>query len=169
MGTNPISYGYKDSSGDIRCVDMDTSEATYFEIMNANASNSKLRKGTAVDTKGELTLNSNEALDFSKSKTDPISNLTPIGNSYKGYYIVFLMELLTSALIVSPSAPEMSSDFVAKEHGSLIIVFSLDSLGTKSSFLRTLDVLHSEFNNQTPKEGIDNIEIGKYYRLLLHS
>lgn len=148
FGTNPIAYGFSDSKGEIYCVDMATSEAPYFEIMDAHADGKEMREGIAVDFEGNLTTDTSKALDFSKSKSDPYSNLLPMGGGYKGYYIVFLMELMTSALIGMPSAPEMTPDFVAEEHGATLIVFNPKAMNTKNSFSKTVEVLRQSVMTQ---------------------
>jgi ureidoglycolate dehydrogenase (NAD+) len=161
FGTNPIAYGIPGENGEIYCIDMATSEIPYFEILTAHKNNEPLKPNVAVDAKGEFTTNAAEALDFSESESDPYSNITPIGGGYKGYYITYLMEVMTSALIGMPSSPEMSSDFVPEEHGATLIVFSPKAMGTESKFNESIKALHVAIKNQTPKSGEKTVYPGE--------
>ena len=60
---------------------------------------------------------------------------------------------MTSALIGMPSSPEMSSDFVAEEHGSILLVFNPKAMGSKQIFDSTIAVLGEAIHSQTPKAG----------------
>ncbi|MBI2798541.1 Ldh family oxidoreductase [Candidatus Saccharibacteria bacterium] len=153
FGTNPIAYGIPGKSGEIFCVDMATSEIPYFEIMNANKNNETLKERAAVDSNGEFTTNAKAALDFSESETDPTSNIVPMGGGYKGYYIVYLMEVLTSALIGMPSSPEMSTDFVPEEHGAVLLAFSPKAMGTSEKFAQSIEALCGAIKDQKAKKG----------------
>jgi ureidoglycolate dehydrogenase (NAD+) len=153
FGTNPMAYGIPGKDGEIYCVDMATSEIPYFEILNANKNGTVLGQREAVDANGVFTTDPKQALDFSRSEKDPVSNIVPMGGGYKGYYIVYLMEILTSALIGMPSSPEMSPDFVPEEHGSIIIAFNPKSMGTKDRLEQSVAILHSAVKNQKPKNG----------------
>lgn len=153
LGTNPLAYGIPGEKGEIFCIDMATSEIPYFEILDDEKNGNKLRDRSAVDSKGEFTINPKEALDFSVSKTDPTSNLVPMGGGYKGFYIVYLMEVLTSTLIGAPSSPEMSTNFVAQEHGAILIAFSPKAFGTADSFRESIKALHQAIKAQPSKSG----------------
>ncbi len=158
FGTNPMAYGMPDGKGGIICIDMATSEAPYFEILDANDAKKSLREHIAVDQNGEFTTDPSKALDFSLSKTDPISNLVPIGGGYKGYYISYLMEIMTSGLIHMPSSPEMSTDFVAEEHGAFILAFSPKAFGSEKAFLKSIKTVNEKIKKQKPKKG-ENIRV----------
>jgi ureidoglycolate dehydrogenase (NAD+) len=153
FGTNPIAYGIPGEKGQIYCVDMATSEIPYFELLNANKNKQQLRDHTAVDQNGEFTTDPSKALDFSKSKSDPDSNIVSIGGGYKGYYMTYLMEVITSALIGMPSGPEMHSDFMPEEHGSILLVFSPKAMGTDEEFKTSIKALHQAIKTQKPKAG----------------
>lgn len=153
FGTNPIAYGIPGRKGEIFCVDMATSEIPFFEIMDAYKNKATLPEHSAVDNVGEYTTDPKKALDFSLSKIDPISNLLPIGGGYKGYYLVYLFEILTSALIGTPSSPEMTTDFIPEEHGSIIMVFDPKSMGTEKTFYKSISKIHGVLKKQIPKKG----------------
>lgn len=153
FGTNPIAYGIPGTNGEIYCVDMATSEIPYFEILDANKNKKPLREHSAVDENGEFTTDARKALDFSKSETKPISNIVPMGGGYKGYYLVYLMELLTSGLIGMPSSPEMSTDFVPEEHGAILFVFNPKVMGTEDGLEASVTALHEAITAQHAKAG----------------
>ncbi|NND65655.1 MAG: hypothetical protein HKM24_06800 [Gammaproteobacteria bacterium] len=153
FGTNPLAYGFQGAKGEIHCVDMATSEIPFFEIIAAHAKKEPLQERSAVNSEGEFTTQVEDALDFSTSETDPQSNIVPMGGGYKGYYIVYLMELLTSALIGMPSSPEMSDDFIHPEHGSILLVFNPRAMGTESSFATSVAAIHQALVSQKPKAG----------------
>jgi LDH2 family malate/lactate/ureidoglycolate dehydrogenase len=154
FGTNPMAYGLPGADGVIRCVDMATSEIPYFQILRAHKSGQPLPSGAAVDQTGQPTTIAGHALDFSQSADDPIANLLPIGGGYKGYYLVFLLELLTSGLIGMPASPQMSQDkFVPEEHGAILLAFSPQAMGTKSAFAQSLAALESDVKRQPAKAG----------------
>jgi len=155
FGTNPISYGIPNNSWD-QCIDMATSEAPYFEIMQAHAAWEELREWIAVDNSGNITCKTEEALDF--SKPEAISNLIPMWGGYKWYNIVYLLELLTSWLIWSPSSAEMSDDFVPEEHGAILIAINPKALWTDITLQNSLDAINTQLQEQTPKEW-EKIEI----------
>lgn len=154
FGTNPLAFGLPGKEGLIQCVDMATSEIPYFEIMKAYKEGVPLREHSAVDLKGEFTTDAKAALDLSVSEDDPISNIVPMGGGYKGYYIVYLMEILTSGLIGMPSSPEMTKDqFVPEEHGAVLLVINPKAMGTDNKLIKSLEELNQAISNQTPKAG----------------
>lgn len=160
FGTNPLAYWIPNKSGD-QCIDMATSEAPYFEIMQAHAKWESLRTWIAVDGEWNPTTNTQEALDFSASELDPISNLVPMGGWYKGYNIVYLLEMMTSGLIWSPSSTEMSSDFIAQEHGAFLIAIHPWALWTQENLQNSLDSINSTLQKQKPKKW-ETIEVPWY-------
>lgn len=153
FGTNPMAYGIPAGNGKNYCVDMATSEIPYFEILDADKDKKPLRERSAIDNTGEFTTDASKALDFSVSKTDPVSNIVPMGGGYKGYYLIYLMEMLTSGLIGMPSAPEMSVNFVPEEHGSILLVFNPRSMGSAKKLEASVKAIHDSLKTQTPKKG----------------
>jgi len=153
--TNPLAYWFPNKNGD-QCIDMATSEAPYFEIMQAHAKWENLRDWIAVDNQGDPTTLTSESLDF--SQPEAISNLTPIWWGYKGYNIVYFFEILTSWLIWSQSSPEMAWDFVPEEHGAILIAMNPNSLWTSKNLQDSLDAVNWELEKQIPKKW-EKIEI----------
>lgn len=153
FGTNPMAYGIPGEDGEIYCIDMATSEIPFFEFMDGLKNNIPLRERSAVNQDGEYTTNASEAVVPGSDPNDPVSGIVPMGGGYKGYYIVYLMEVLTSALIGMPSSPEMSTDFVAEEHGAILLVMSPKAMGTTDKFNATINELHKSISSQKAKAG----------------
>ena len=152
FGTNPMAYGIPGENGQIHCVDMATSEIPFFEIKEAHKNKTPLRDRSAVDSDGNFTIDASKALDFSKSETDPVSNIVPMGGGYKGYYLVYLMEMLTSGLINMPSSPQMTG-FVPEKHGSILIVFNPKVMGSEASLKSSMIAVNEALKSQKPKAG----------------
>lgn len=155
FGTNPMAYGLPGEDGEIHCVDMATSEIPFFEFMAALKSGEPLRERSAVDQKGEFTTNAKEAIVPESDPNDPVSGIVPMGGGYKGYYLVYLLELLTSGLIGMPSSPEMNPSFKAEEHGAILLVFSPKAMGTETKFKESIQALHGALKSQKAKAGTE--------------
>ncbi len=155
FGTNPMAYGFPGKKGDIHCVDMATSQIPFFEFMDSLKNDTPLQENAAVDRNGEFTTVAKEAVDPTSDPNDPVSNIVPMGGSYKGYYLVYLFELLTSGLIGQPSSPEMSDSFVPEEHGAILIVFNPKVMGTSDKLAESVNSLNSTLKSQKPKENTE--------------
>lgn len=153
LGTNPLAYGLPGKDGEIFCVDMATSEIPFFEFTDSLKSGEPLKERVAVDQDGAFTTDAKAAVVLDADPNNPITGIVPVGGGYKGYYIVYLMEVLTSALIGMPSSPEMSAGFVPEEHGAVLVAMSPKAFGTAESFDASLEALHKALKAQKPKEG----------------
>ncbi len=153
FGTNPLAYGIPGKNGEVFCVDMATSEIPFFEFMDGLKNNKPLRERAAVDQEGEFTTDAKAAVLPGGDPNDPVSSIVPMGGGYKGYYIVYLMEVLTSALIGMPASPQMSTEFVAEEHGAILLVLSPKAMGTQQSFDESIEALHVALKAQKAKAG----------------
>ncbi len=152
FGTNPMAYGIPGKDGEIHCVDMATSQIPFFEFMDSLKNDTPLQANAAVDQNGEFTTVAKEAVDPDSDPKDPVSNIVPMGGSYKGYYLVYLFELLTSGLIGQPSSPEMSDSFVPEEHGATLIVFNPKAMVTADNLAKSVNSLNSTLKSQKPKK-----------------
>lgn len=155
FGTNPMAFGLPGKNNDIHCVDMATSQIPFFEFMDSLKNDKPLLENAAVDLSGNPTINAKDAIDPDSDPNDPVSNILPMGGSYKGYYLVYLLELMTSGLIGMPSSPEMSSDFVPEEHGAILIVFNPKAMGTAINLSQSVEAIHDTLQKQTPKQGAE--------------
>jgi LDH2 family malate/lactate/ureidoglycolate dehydrogenase len=153
FGTNPLAFGFPGEEGEIHCIDMASSEIPYFDAINAKENNTPLPQRSAVDSSGNFTTDASKALDYSLSESDPVANITPLGGGYKGFYLTYLLELLTSGLIGMPASPQMSADYVATEHGGIIIAFNPQAMGSADSVRESVRAIHQELSSQTPREG----------------
>jgi len=152
LGTNPLSYGFPGDKGDI-VIDMATSEIPYFKIAEAKKNKAALPLNTAVNDKGEVTTNPNEALDDKE-----VSNLLPMGANYKGYNINYLMEIMTSALIGAKASSQMS-DYIETEHGGFIIAIAIKKVTDTKKYKDSIKSLNEKIRNQKPKKGIDKVAV----------
>ena len=155
FGTNPMAFGLPGKDGEIHCVDMATSQIPFFEFMDSLKNNKLLQENAAVDRSGNFTTNAKDAIDPDSNPNDPVSNIVPMGGSYKGYYLVDFLELLTSGLIGMPSSPEMSDNFVPEEHGAILIAFNPKAMGTANNLSQSVQSIHDTLRNQTPKQGTE--------------
>lgn len=155
FGTNPMAFGLPGKDGEIHCVDMATSQIPFFEFMDSLKNDKPLQENAAVDRSGNFTTTAKDAIDPSSNPNDPVSNIVPMGGSYKGYYLVYFLELLTSGLIGMPSSPEMNDDFIPEEHGAILIVFNPQAMGTASNLSQSVEAVHDTLQKQTPKQGAE--------------
>ena len=155
FGTNPMAFGLPGKGGDIHCVDMATSQIPFFEFMDSLKNSKPLQENAAVDRSGNFTTNAQDAIDPDSNPNDPVSNIVPMGGSYKGYYLVYFLELLTSGLIGMPSSPEMSADFVPEEHGAILLVFNPEAMGTTRNLSHSVKAVHDTLQKQPPKQGTE--------------
>jgi ureidoglycolate dehydrogenase (NAD+) len=153
FGTNPISYAIPTNNKPV-IVDMATSDIPYFEIKKAKNDNKKLRKGVAVDSTGEITTDPHKALS-----DDGTSNLTPLGNSYKGYALVFLIEVLTGAYVNSLLSTQMDPSYVLEEHGGLLIALDISTFTDIRKFKKSVSQMCDVIRKQKPKKGVNHITV----------
>lgn len=115
LGTNPVAYAVP-SAGRPMALDMATTEIPFFEIRQAKEAGTPLRPGAAVDRDGNPTIDAAAALD-----DDGRANLLPMGGGFKGFGIMMLVEVLTSALIGSPLSIDQASGWHPAEYGCFMI------------------------------------------------
>lgn len=151
FGTNPMTYGFPGDKGDI-VIDMATSEIPYFKIVAAKKEQTPLPLNTAVDDQGELTTDPNKALDNAG-----VSNLLPLGGSYKGYNINYLIEIMTSALIGARASSEMSNDYIETEHGGFIIAIAIDKVTDYAKYQASVKSLNEKVREQRPRKGTEKV------------
>ena len=153
FGTNPLSYAIPTKGRPI-IVDMATSEIPYFEIRNAKKEGKRLKKGVAVNQKGEPTTDAKEALT-----DEGTSNLLSLGGGYKGYSLVLLIEILTGSLVRSFLSTEMTPKYVNEEHGGLIIAIDVNSFTDLKKFKKSVSCMLDIIKKQKPASGVKKITI----------
>lgn len=99
VGTNPICVAAPMAGEDSFCFDSSVTNVSFNEVRRRAMSGSKLEPGWAADSKGNDTVDPNEAVQ-----------LIPIGG-YKGFGLALAIEILTSMLSGMPSAPNVSPMF----------------------------------------------------------
>ncbi len=151
LGTNPLTYGFPSDQGET-VVDMASSEIPFFKIVEANKSNTELPPNAAVDNKGEATRDPKQAIDEHE-----VSNLLPMGGGYKGYYINYLLEIMTSALIGARASSEMSNAYIETEHGGFIIAIAIDKVTDRNKYDASVKSMNEKIRSQKPKNGIEKV------------
>lgn len=153
FGTNPFSYSIP-TLEEPAIADFATSEIPYFEIKGAKKRNEALKSNSAVDSNGEVTT------DASKALSDKgIANILPMGGGYKGYLMVYLVEILGGPLVRSLLSTEMSDKYVNVEHGALIVAFDISSFTNLKKFKSSISEMNKIIRSQKPKKGLDRIRI----------
>jgi LDH2 family malate/lactate/ureidoglycolate dehydrogenase len=142
LGNNPIAYSFPTDEG-IQVVDMATSELPLFDLLNAKKQNLKLKDNCAVDSDGDITTDPIKVI-----VSDDTFNLLPIGGTYKGYAINYLVEIMTGALVSSRLSNSMDPSYINEEHGGFIICIDI----SKFSDLKQFKSEVSEFNNVIRKQ-----------------
>jgi LDH2 family malate/lactate/ureidoglycolate dehydrogenase len=160
FGTNPMTYAFPSDKGEV-VIDMATSEIPYFKIVGAKKSGSPLPSNAAVDSAGLETSVASSALDEAG-----VSNLLPMGGSYKGYAINYLMEIMTSALIGARVSSEMSDDYIEVEHGGFIIAIDIDKITDRKKYDASVLSINTEIRSHPAKDGTTVIVPGDTNRRL---
>lgn len=114
LGTNPISFGIPSNPNQL-IFDMATSATTLRNIINLKNTGKRLPSNTAIDEKGEITINPNEALKGA---------ILPFCNYYKGTGLAMIVEVLSGIL----TGASFSGNNSKNGWGNLFIVFSPDLL-----------------------------------------
>ena len=147
LGTNPISYGFPTVEGNT-IVDMATSEIPFFELDEAKKSKLKLRRNCIVDNMGRATTDPAQALDDTG-----VSNILPIGGSYKGYAINYLFEIMTGALIGAKLSDQQDLAYINEEHGGLIMAIDISAFTKIETFKNNVSRFNTSIRSQKPVQG----------------
>ncbi len=129
-----------------------TSEIPFFKVLNASKVGASLPPNTAVDNEGELTTDSNKAIDENE-----VSNLLPMGGNYKGYNINYLMEIMTSALIGARVSSQMSDGYVEPEHGGFLIAIAIEKVSNRNTYDASIRSINEEIRAQKPRQGVERV------------
>lgn len=151
FGTNPLSFSVP-AGHSPAIADFATSEIPYFEIKQAKKYGKKLKKNVAVDNKGRMTRDAKKALDDSGT-----SNLLPLGGGFKGYSLVYLIEVLTGPFVRSPLSTEMTPSYVNEEHGGLLVAFDISSFTGLNKFKKSVSSMNETIRSQKPAIGEDTV------------
>lgn len=147
LGNNPIAYAFPVGNG-VQVIDMATSEIPLFDLLNAKRDGSKLRANSAVDKIGIPTVTPSEAIIGNDT-----FNLLPIGGSYKGYAINYLIEIMTGALVSSKLSNEMDPSYINEEHGGFIICIDIKSLTNTRTFKSQVSAFNKTVRHQKGVNG----------------
>lgn len=151
LGTNPIAFGFPGDKGSI-CIDMATSEIPYFHVLDAKKRGAALPQNSAVDSSGELTTDATTAVDDAG-----VSNLTPMGNTYKGYNLNYVLEIMTSALIGAKISAQQDPSYLPEEHGGFIIAIDIERISGREQFDQAVHMQNDEIRAQKPRAGVQKV------------
>lgn len=147
LGTNPIAYGIP-TAGASLVVDMATSKRAWGQVRLANKYGTDLPKDTFYNSKGDLTLNPEEA-----------HSVLPFGD-HKGYALALLIEVLCGSLVGKGMmiASDAGNKFGAKfpDRGGLILVIDPDQTVGLSQFRKQNSELIERIKSTS---ALDNHEI----------
>lgn len=146
LGNNPIAYSFPTNEG-VQVVDMSTSEIPLFDLLNANKSKSVLKENCAVDKDGNVTTDPSKAII-----ADDTFNLLPIGGTYKGYSVNYLVEIMTGALISSKLSNAMDPSYINEEHGGFIIAIDISKFSELSKFKSEVSTFNNVIREQEGKD-----------------
>lgn len=147
LGTNPITYGFPTNEG-TTVVDMATAEAPFFEISDAKENGTPLRPNVAVDANGNPTTDASAALDDMD-----VSNILPIGGSYRGFAINYLIEIMTGSLINAKMSNTQDPSYIDEDHGGFILAINLESFGSLEQFKSSTSQFNTYVRSQKSKDG----------------
>lgn len=147
LGTNPITYGFPTNEG-TTVVDMATAEAPFFEVSDAKKNGVPLRPNIAVDKNGNPTTDASAALD-----NEGVSNILPIGGSYRGFAINYLIEIMTGSLINAKLSDVQDMAYIDEDHGGFILAINLESFGSLEQFKSSTSRFNTFLRSQKSKDG----------------
>ena len=137
FGTNPISFGIPANPNPL-IFDMSTAAITFGAVLEAKALGQKLHENTAIDIKGEMTTDPDEAIEGS---------LLPFDKSYKGSGLAMMVEILAGILPSASFANQNDSD----GWGNLFIAISPNLLSDVDDFKQKVEKLLSIVRNSKTK------------------
>jgi len=139
FGTNPIAFGFPAKVKPL-IFDMGTSAISFGAILEAKALGKKLPKNVALDKKGNITDDSNKAVEGAT---------LPFDRSYKGAGLAIMVELMSGLW------PGAWFTIHNKEAGwgNLFMAFSPDLLMSLNEFKERVNLLVETIRNSKTKDG----------------
>ena len=162
LGNGPFAVGVPAGRRDPVVLDMSFTQTSASGVLLAAEQGETVPAGALLNAKGEPTTDPNDfrEIDRSKSPTDARGDgtLTALGNSHKGYAMLFLIGLLSSVL--SDTAPPW--DLAAGPTrdgavaGSLMIAIDPHAFGTADP-TGAVDAFIDKITGAPRREGVDEI------------
>ena len=151
FGTNPISYAIPTNDEPI-LVDMASSESAFFRYSKARKNKTLMKENTFADINGNPTNDPEKAYI-----NDDNCRILPMGGGYRGYNIVFLIEVLTGALVRSKMGLEKTSAYTPCEYGGLLMAIDISSLTDLTKFKNSVSEMCQSIRNQKPGNHVDKV------------
>ncbi|HLD57125.1 MAG TPA: Ldh family oxidoreductase [archaeon] len=146
IGTNPIGIGIPSEKHNI-LVDMATSKRAWGEVRKAKFNGVDLPPETYLNSKGEFTLNPDEAFSVIAA------------GDYKGFALALFIEILTGSLIDMPMNQQSSEkkQYQKLPRGAMILIID-PKFSTKVDIFRKMNnKLAEEIRNTKRRPGYDNV------------
>jgi L-2-hydroxycarboxylate dehydrogenase (NAD+) len=143
FGTNPLSFAIPTNDGPL-LVDMGTSAATWFGLLQSERSGDAISSDLAFDASGAATTDPGEALRGA---------IRAFGGA-KGSALALLIEVLSGPLVGGAIAGDESH-----QSGNLIIALDPDLFGFGSDFSTRASLLVEKIRNSRPEAGGNHPQI----------
>lgn len=146
FGTNPFGVAFPTNDSPI-VFDMATSAMTFYGLILAKAKGEKLPINIAIDSKGNLTTDPEEAMNGA---------ILPFDKGYKGAGIGMMIEILAGPLIASAYVDNKT---FKEEWGTLIIAIDPNVLVDVKQFKSHCAELITKIKNSRKKKGVSEIRL----------
>jgi LDH2 family malate/lactate/ureidoglycolate dehydrogenase len=153
FGTNPLAYAIPTETDPV-ALDMAGTEIPFFEVKDCKEKGLPLKAGVAVDPDGRPTVDAALALT-----EDGVANLLPMGGGFKGYGIVFLIEILTGPLVRSLLSTEQTPGWNPNECGCLVAAIDISSFTDLSLFKKSVSSMCTTLRGMPAGDGFEGITI----------
>ncbi len=146
FGTNPIAFGLPTQEWPI-IFDMATSAITWYGLVRAKALGQKIPEGLAIDHKGNLTIDPDEAMKGA---------ILPFDKSYKGSGLCLMVEVFTGPLVGAAFADYNYGD---GDWGNVFIAIDPELLIGREEFKKQNSELIKRVKSSRKAKGADKIHI----------
>lgn len=153
FGVNPMSFAIPTLDKPV-IGDFATSQLANFRAKVLLKKERQSEQRAVVDEKGEPTK------EVKKGFTGDKSRYLPMGANYKGYEIVFLLEVLTGALVrAKMGVLEKSDKFNPNEYGQLIIAIDVNSFTDIMNFKKSVSNMCEAIRLQKSAAFVRNVTV----------
>jgi LDH2 family malate/lactate/ureidoglycolate dehydrogenase len=172
FGNAPFAVGIPAGKRDPVILDMSLTQSSAAGVMLAALQGQQLPEGFLLDEHGEPTTDPSGFLDaaafpvmgeFTQDSQQPRSTLVPLGNSHKGYALVFVVGLLT-AVLTDTNPPWDASQITgglpgdgSTRYGSVFMALDPASFLPPDEFRSRVDAFINLVKASPKRSGVDEI------------
>jgi len=153
FGTNPIALGVPTGTGPPILIDLSTSIVARGQIIAASQRGDSIPEGWAVDSKGNITTESEKALDGA---------VLPMAGA-KGYALALLVDLLSGVLSGAGFGDRVGSmyeDFTRTANvGHFAMVLNIEAFLDKETLFKRVDALREALKSLDTRPDADEIRL----------